>query len=221
MSSLDYGGTQFVPNENGWYNDAILKAKITVTSDLTISAIRFKEGALAEEALGSSSPATSTAIGTETNILLLAVLVEFTNGLDTGWIYKVINYDKTAADDPTIDDLDIKNFGVWVVLNAGYNYGSATPAGFQQFEYHYDLDNSAPSAGAAGDTDVMGAATDLEFGLPSPKGAAAAEYGATFYFWVRSRDVAGNVGTWVNASVLLDLMEITGAAEVKDIMELA
>ena len=210
---VDNGGSPVFPNESGWFNDAILKAKITVTSTLTISKIRFLEFGIGEEDLGSSSPATSSAmVGQSANKLIMA-LVEFTNGLDTGWFTWYINYDKTAPGDPTISNLLVKDFSVIVLLDSGYSY----PSDFQYFEWHSDVDNSAPAAGAAGDNDVMGTTRDTRFGLSGPLGESS--WGATLYFWVRSRDYAGNVGNWVSSSLGLDSMEIVGSYEVTDLME--
>ncbi len=213
---VDNGGSPIFPNESGWFNDAVLKAKITVTTDLVISNIFFWDrGSIAGPGvdLGSSSPVTSAAIVSEDDDGYVLVLVIFTNGLDTGWIHFPFKYDKTAPGAPTIDSLVFENYGAVATLNSGYSY----PSDFLRFECTWNSLNNAPSAGAAGDNSIMATSTDLIIPIPSSK--VFIEFGKTLYFWVRARDDAGNVSAWVSSSVAGDGMEITGAYEVTDLME--
>lgn len=205
------GGTPIFPNENGWFNDAVLKAKITVTSELTISAIKFMEGFGGNIInLGSSSPATSAAIATQTDNGLAYVMVTFTNGQDTGWVLFNYKYDKTAPPDPVIDSMVNRNYALLVALNSAYAY----PSDFLYFQFHWDVSNTAPTS----DLNVMGTARDLVIVLPLEGNYVFADI---FYFWVRAVDEAGNVGSWVSTSISVDNMELTGTLDLKDLWELS
>ena len=206
---VDGAGDDAFPNENGWFNDAVLKAKITVTTGptLEIGTIWFKKPSTAAEDLGSSSPATSAAI-VDTAGQMVQVMVEFTNGSDTGWIPFPVKYDKTAPPDPAIDNMVYKNFALTITLNAAYAY----PSDFLYFQFHWDTDNTAPDS----DLKVMRTSRHLSIVIPVEGNY---ELASTFYFWIRAVDESGNAGSWVNTSALVKNMEITSSIEVKDLME--
>ncbi len=208
---VDNGGSQVFPNENGWFNDSVLKGKVTVTTDLTIDTIwLWEQNQPAAEDLGSSSPATmASGIIGEAAVTAVWVMVYFTNGQATEWIGFHFKYDKTVPGDPTIDSINLDNFNIEVILNSGYSY----PSDFLYFEYHYDADNSAP----ASDKDIMFTTRDLTIIIP---GHPAIKFGGTVYFWIRSRDEAGNAGSWISASISGDGGEVHGRFVVKDLFEM-
>ncbi len=209
---VDNGGSTVYPNENGWLTESTLKAKITVTSDLTIDQIFFKQPGAAWAGLGSSSPATSAAIISETAGAYVLVSVAFTNGLHMPAVSFAFKYDKTAPGNPTIDSFDHQNMALHLVLNSGYSY----PSDFLHFQIHYDTDNSAPSNDR--DTnDIQTTTSDLIITLP----LSSFLFGDTVYLWVRSRDKAGNVGGWISTNTPVNNMSANGSMEIVDLLEMS
>jgi len=205
---VDNGGTPIFPNANGWFNDAVLKAKITVTSDLTISAIQFTRTGAGQADLGDTSPATSAAVA-ESAAGVASVIVEFTNGLSTesqSWLYQ---YDKTAPTIPVIDSLIAENFEVKAVIASG---GVDAVSGFDRWEWYYNFTGAAPNSGTA----PLRTSKTNEI----VQGYSSVAYGDTVYVWVRSVDNAGNVSAYTSLGNLdLTTTEITSGHEVKDLME--
>jgi len=203
------------PNENGWFSPSTLKAKVTVTTDLTIQDILFAKnlGQISTpENLGSTSPVRGPASGSldETSAGRIYVRIVLTNGTSTEWLFFEYKYDKTIPVGALtfVSDIVI-NFEVTITI------AYTKQSDFFKFEWHWDVDNSAP---ATDDTDVMFQNTfkGLHLGM--------SDYdisNPTLYVWARVRDLAGNVTAWVATTVDLTVIEIQGAYEVVDLMEFA
>lgn len=209
---VDDVDTVVFPNENEFFNDPILKVRITVTTTLTIQTIWFKTSSTGEENLGSTSPATSAALFESGGIRMFAK-VDFTNGQSTDWIVlQYYKYDKTIpVGTPTFGVVVVVNFAVDITIN--YTKGSD----FWQFEWHWDVDNSAP---ATDDSDVMRVGPGKNTIIGMSQYAVGAP---TLYVWVRVKDFANNPTAWVAKSPPVDMSvaEVTGGFEIVDIFEFA
>jgi len=213
----DNGGSQVFRNENGWYNDAILRAKVIVSSDLTISDIRYQETGQSEQSIGSSSPALAPAIVTEA-ISTIRVKIIFTNGMSTSWLIFNFQYDKTAPSVPVfvVDSGKAQNYEITVPIDSG---GVDALSGLSHWEWFFNADG----------TDPISSDPPLRVTASGAFRLGLADYELTsneFYLWARSVDVAGNKSIWVQyngASGFLDLnqSEVKGSFEIRDIHEFA
>ena len=214
---VDNGGSEVFPNENGWYNDDILKAKITVISALTISKITFQEFGIGAEDLGSSSPATSSALVGQAANKLILVLVEFVNGQNTGWLNWHINYDKSVVDPFAIISIEKHSWGgVLVTYTSPPVFGNA----HNRTQFHYDFDNTAPAAGDGGEDDVS--TTAFGTGGSALLGDALIGMSAldTLYIWARQKSDSGMYTDWSGDSMSADGTQLTGLFEVTDLLEM-
>lgn len=213
----DNGGSQVFVNENGWFNNAILKAKVIISSDLTIDDIRYQESGQSEQSIGSSSPALAPAIVTEA-ISTIRVKIIFTNGMSTSWLIFNFQYDKTAPSVPVfvVDSGRAQNYEIIVPIDSG---GVDSLSGLSHWEWFFNDDG----------TDPISSDPPLRVTASGRFRLGLADYELTsneFYLWARSVDFADNKSTWVQyngASGFLDLneSEITGSFEIRDIHEFA
>ena len=211
---VDNVGAAVFPNENGWFNDAVLKAKITVSTDLTISAILFTRTGAAQADLGASSPATSAAI-TETAAGVASVIVQFTNGMATisqSWSYL---YDKTAPTAPVFEvPANTDNFEIRIFLDTDTTDALSGKWGV---EWYWSTSSTDPISSTT--------AMDFKFGRNLHLGMAEYDFvETTLYIWVRGVDRAGNKSAWVqyngpSGSLDLTTREITSKYEVRDLIE--
>jgi hypothetical protein len=204
---VDGGGSPVTPNENGWFNDTTLKAKITVSSSLTVAAIKFTRTGAGQVDLGDTSPATSAAVA-EVADGVASVIVEFTNGLATesqSWNYR---YDKTVPTALTFDVIVAKNSEVGVDITGG---GVDSISGIDRRELYYNFTGSL-----VGTPDPLRTIKTDEFTI----GFLKVNYGDIMYIWLRSIDNAGNISAWQSAGLVnLLSVESTYGQKIKSIVE--
>lgn len=209
---VDNVGTEVFPNSEGFFNDAILKGKITVTSSLTIQSILFTQPSVVEDDLGNTSPATSDAIANETDGDFVYYKVTFTNGESTLRRSVPFRYDKTAPSAPTAPDIvsSVNNLAVLVTIAGTYSL----PLDFEGFEWTWNTVNATPPAVSDDPR-----ATTREKILIDLEEADFAN--SILYVWVRTLDTADNKSAWVGHQVDLSGMSISGSIEVIDLLEMA
>ncbi len=215
LTWVDNADTAVTPNKINWFNDSVLKAKITVTTDLTIDTITFNRTGAASEDLGSSSPATSSALA-ETAVGTAQVMVTFTNGMSLASQFWFYQYDKTvpAVAVITNDTGFINNFQIVIPIASG---GTDANSGFDRWDWYWSESSTDPTGG----TSPIRTTFESTFRLD------LADYdfdSTTLYIWVSAKDKAGNVSAWTqyngaSGSLSLEVREITGKHEWKDLVE--
>jgi hypothetical protein len=213
----DNVGTQVFANENGWFNNSILRAKITAASDLDIADIKYQEAGQSEQSLGATSPVLAPAIVTEQEASI-RVRVVFTNGFATDWKTFNFRYDKTAPTAPVfvLDSGSAENYEVKVPIDSG---GVDSLSGFSVWEWTYNFTGADPISSDPAILDTVGDEFRKgfsDYNLTTPN----------LYLWARSVDNAGNKSAWVQyngASGFLNMneSEILGSYEERNIHEFA
>ena len=222
---VDAVPTLLIPNINGWYNPAVLEARITVTTDLTIARIWFTPNGdpSNDENLGAGSPAYGPSGGgglAESANGQVGVRIEFTNGDFTDWQWYTYQYDKTNPTAPTLEaSADVENFEIEVHIQ---NVPTDALSGISGLEWFWSTSSDDPGAE---DTAIQfqedaGEHAHLSLGMSQYDYTEA-----VLYVWVRALDKAGNRSAWVqfgggSGFVDLSVREITGQYEVTDLMEL-